>query len=72
MRLFNKKQLSSQHKAALKRVVEYCTDNYINIIAIVAHGSVGINDTHPFSDVDAAIILATKKKTAEVFNGNFE
>ena len=63
MRLFNKKQLSSQHKMALKKVVEYCTDNYINIISIVAHGSVGISDTHPFSDVDAAIILATNKKT---------
>lgn len=63
MRLFNKKQLSPQHKAALQQVVEYSKGNYINIISIVAHGSVGISDTHPFSDVDAAIILATKKKT---------
>jgi len=65
LQLFNKKQLSSQHKTALKKVVEYCIDNYVNIISIVVHGSVGIGDTHPFSDVDTAIILATKKKTMQ-------
>lgn len=65
LQLFKKKPLSSRHKTALEKIKKYCTDKYKNVITIVTHGSIGISDTHPFSDIDAAIILATPKKTTQ-------
>ena len=63
--LFKRQPLAALHKQALHHIILHAQQKYKNILTIIAHGSIGINDTHPFSDIDAAIIIDSSRKTTK-------